>query len=1072
MTWLKRGAKWWMLAALLLVASGWAQAPAPPAPSLSEPGISSDGTQIAFVSGSRIWIAPARGGAAHLAVDESATEQRPLFSPDGARLAFESTRTGHGDIYVLTLATGRLERLTWDDGADQLDAWSRDGRWIYFHTSSHDISGMSDVYRVSASGGTPMPVAADRYENEFFAAPSPDGKTVAISARGIASSQWWRKGRSHLDEAEIWLVHPGEPPRYERATPMGAKQLWPMWSADGKRLFFVSDRNGPQNIWEKPLGGTARQVTRFRDGRVLWPTITGDGRTIVFERHFHIWRLDTPSGKAAPLPIQLVGGVAGPPLEHLSLTRDFRDLALSPDGKKAAWVARGQIFAASAKDGGDAARVTTSRGENSEIAWAPDSRRIAYSSDRDGTAHLFLYDFVAQKETALTSAAQPDSQPRFSPDGKELAFIRDGKELRVLNLATHQQRVVATARLARPPLGSPRAFAWSPDGKWLAYLASGERGFRNAYVAPAAGGDSRAVSFLPNAFSGSLEWSPDGTFLMFTTTQRTEPGEVARVDLVPRTPKFREQQFRELFEEKPPAARRGGAAAEAARAAEEKKKVKPVQIVFEDIRRRVSLLPVGMDIDEQVLSPDGKTVLLLGTTAGQQNLYTWSIDPLAKRPPVARQLTATPGRKADPQFSPDGKVVFYLEQGQIRAVSVASRQAKPLAVTAEMALNFPAEKQEMFDQAWTYLRDDYVDPKMNGVDWNAVRAEYEPQIEGARTGDEVRRLLLLMIGELNSSHSGVSAPRDGGPRFWTGRLGLAWDPAEYEASWRLRITHVVALGPAALTGKIHAADYLLAVDGRKIGAHTNLASLLDHKVGKETALEIAPNADGAGAQTVAVQPVDQPAMKHLLYREWVERERAYVEKISGGKLGYVHMPDMSGDSLRQFYLDLDTQNQSREGVVIDIRNNNGGFVNVYAIDVLARRPYLTMTVRGYPPAPARSLLGQRALERPTVLVTNQHSLSDSEDFTEGYRALHLGKVVGEPTAGWIIYTSGAPLIDGSFLRIPFIRITTHDGKPMEMHPRPVDVPVALPLGSSYSGKDVQLETAVRVLLRQIAAEKK
>jgi len=179
------------------------------------------------------------------------------------------------------------------------------------------------------------------------------------------------------------------------------------------------------------------------------------------------------------------------------------------------------------------------------------------------------------------------------------------------------------------------------------------------------------------------------------------------------------------------------------------------------------------------------------------------------------------------------------------------------------------------------------------------------------------------------------------------------------------------------------------------------------------------------------------------------------------------MPDMSEQSLEQLYLDLDAQNQSRDGVVIDIRNNNGGFVNVYAIDVLARRPYLTMTVRGLEPAPARTQLGQRALERPTILVTNQHSLSDAEDFTEGYRALHLGKVVGEPTAGWIIYTSGVTLVDGTTVRMPFIRITTADGQPMELHPRPVDVPVLRPMGESYSGRDSQLDAAVRELLAQI-----
>jgi C-terminal processing protease CtpA/Prc len=182
------------------------------------------------------------------------------------------------------------------------------------------------------------------------------------------------------------------------------------------------------------------------------------------------------------------------------------------------------------------------------------------------------------------------------------------------------------------------------------------------------------------------------------------------------------------------------------------------------------------------------------------------------------------------------------------------------------------------------------------------------------------------------------------------------------------------------------------------------------------------------------------------------------------------MYDMSADALNQLFIDLDTENHSKKGVVVDVRNNNGGFVNVYAIDAFARRGYFSMAYRGLPPTSSRHLLGQRSLELPTVLVTNQHSLSDAEDFTEGYRSLKLGKVVGEPTAGWIIYTSNQELIDGSMLRLPFIRITAADGSPMEMHPRPVDVPVTRPMGESYTGKDSQLDAAVKVLLEQVSGK--
>jgi C-terminal processing protease CtpA/Prc len=210
------------------------------------------------------------------------------------------------------------------------------------------------------------------------------------------------------------------------------------------------------------------------------------------------------------------------------------------------------------------------------------------------------------------------------------------------------------------------------------------------------------------------------------------------------------------------------------------------------------------------------------------------------------------------------------------------------------------------------------------------------------------------------------------------------------------------------------------VNGTAIGAHTNLDELLDHKIGTRVVLGLA---EGDEKREVVVRPISTTAEKNLVYRQWAEQQRAYVAKVSGGRLGYVHIIDMSSEALDQLYLDLDTENRGREGVVVDIRNNNGGFVNGLAIDVLARRSYLKMADRNEEAAGGRMVLGQRALERPTILVVNRHSLSDAEDFTEGYRALKLGKVVGEPTAGWIIYTSGTRLIDGTTLRLPGTRIT-------------------------------------------------
>jgi tricorn protease len=1032
---------------------------------LTEPALCPTRPEIAFVSGGDIWVAPAKGGEAHLLVAHPADESRPLYSPDGSRLAFVSTRTGNGDIYVLTLASGELKRLTFDDGRDQLDAWSRDGKWIYFSNGTHDVGGKNDLYRVSAQGGTPLAVSADRFTNEFQGAPAPDGNSLAFAARGNGDQQWWRNGHSHLDESEIWVRKDGSPAVYEKLVDLSGRNAWPMWMPDGKQLYFMSDRGGAQNLWTMTPGGKPRQVTKFTSGRVLWPSIGYDGKAIVFERDFKIWQFDTKSGEAYALPITLVGSPASPELQHLTLNQ-FTDLELSPDNRKIALIGHGEIFAASAKDGGESFRVTRTPGAESQAAWAPDSLRVAYLSPRDSVNHVFLYDFAHHAETQLTHDALPDQGPRFSPDGKSIAFVRDRKELRVMDLEGKQERLLSTGFIGGGfgPGGAP---AWSPDGKWIAYASSENRGLRNVYVVPASGGTPRPVTFLSNGNVNSIEWSPDGKFLLFESSQRTETPQVMRVDLVPRQPKFAEEKLDELFKPEPP--RQGG------RGAAETKPPAKVDIEFDDIRSRVSTLPVGMTVSNPKISPDGRWLLFLSTVGGQSNLYLYSLEETpqggrgggrgGEQRGGPRALTSAPGAKSHPQFSSDSKEVYYLEAGRVQAITVDNRQTRTVNVTAEMDVDFNQEKMAVFEQAWAGQRDGFYDPKFHGADWNAVRRTYAPLIEASRTPDEMRRILRMMIGELNSSHSGITAPAAGGgaaagPRAVTGQLGLTFDRAEYEASGKLKITAVLPHSPADLA-KIQTGEELRAVDGEAIGPHVNLDELLQHKTDKRVTLDI------SGRQ-VTVQPV--ASLSELTYRHWVEDNRAYVSKVSNGRLGYVHMRDMSEQALTQLYLDLDSQNRAKDGVVIDIRNNNGGFVNAYALDVLARRPYLTMTNRGGPAGPARTVLGQRSLELPTILVVNQHSLSDAEDFTEGYRTLKLGKVVGEPTAGWIIYTGSMDLVDGTVMRMPGTLITGADGKNMENNPRPVDVAVSRPIGESYSGRDSQLDVAVRELLAQIGTK--
>ena len=1067
-----------LFAVIALVApTAFALAAEPPSlPYLSQPAPSPDGREIAFVSGGDIWVVPAQGGDAHLLVPGPAAESRPLYSPDGKRLAFISMRSGNGDLYTLEFASGRVERITFDDAFDNLSAWSRDGEWLYFASSRDNVGNMAGVYRVRASGGTPMPVSREDFRNHEGAAPSPDGRTLALTGNGTGERQWWRHGHSHLEAGAIWLLGDDGRGEYRRITPDDARALWPMWSADGATVWYMSDRGGAENLWRTNREGQAVAVTRFSDGRVLWPAISADGRTIAFARDFGLWTFDVASSAVAAVPVRLRGAASAPAIERQTVSGDFSELAVSPDGKKIAFIARGEVFAASTEKGGRADRVTHTREAEYHLAWAPDSRRLVYGSERGDAGHLYLHDFADGSERALTSAGGSDMRPQFSPDGKRLAFVRDARELRVLDLATRSERVVARGRidLVRP-LESNRPFAWSPDGRWIAWQGYGERMFRHAFVSPADGGDAMQSSFLANVGADSIAWAPDGKALYFSTGQRTESAQVARVDLVPRVPRFSEAEFRSLFEQETPP----GVPGKEALPADEGKRTastsgdvatKPgkgseaVRVEAAGLRERLALLPIGLDVDALAVSPDGKSLLLTAESAGRTNLYLYPIDELADEPPVPRQLTSSAAPKAAAQFSADGKSIHFLEGGKPVALKLDDGKARPIAVTAEIDIDFHADKQTLFEQSWRWLRDAFHDPAMNGVDWKALRETFAPRVAGAASPEALRELLNLMIGELDASHLGVRAP---GQQKWTsGRIGLRFERDAYERDGSLRVATILPRSPADVAAVIAVGDVLVAVDGQPVAAGGSLDRLLENTVGRETVLRFARAGKTVEAR---LKPVDTRADGELAYRAWVAANRAYVERASKGRLGYVHMADMSMDSLQRLYLDLDAGNATREGVVVDVRNNFGGFVNAYALDVLARQRYLDMTFRGQPTASARAVLGQRSLERPTVLVTNRVTLSDGEDFSEGYRRLGLGRIVGEPTAGWIIYTSNARMLDGSTVRLPFITITSADGQPMEMAPRPVDVAVERPLGEAQRGVDSELDAAVRTLLEGIPA---
>jgi tricorn protease len=1112
----------------------------PARPYLRTPAIAPDGKLVAFVHAADVWLVPVAGGVAERLTANPSGHNFPRFSPDGAQLAFSSGRTGQGDIYVLPLSGGDVRRVTYHDAYNTLEAWSADGQHLFF-SSARDQQN-SALYRVSAQGGTPIQWISQPYERLNSLALSPDGAQLAFN---VSRDRWWRRGPNPYGGAEIWTVGSAAgADNFRKISDYTGMNRWPLWAPDGQGLYFVSDRDGMENLWFQPLdpstgeaGGEARKITSFSEGRLLWPAISADGRTIVFERDFSLWRLDLASGAAQPISISVRPDTKITPVRVQTYTRELSELALAPDGKKVAFVAHGEVFA----DFGDketdkeqrqgpSFRVSNTPFRERDVAWSPDSRRLVYTSDRHGDAEVYLYDFVAHTETRLTESDGPKAGPCFSPDGKWIAYARGDSEIRLLDAETHTDRPFVRANF-----NFSASFAWSPDSTWIVFVARDARSFSNLYVQRIDQDAPRQLTFLGNLSGDGPLWAPNGRFIIFTTGQYRAESQIARLDLALTPPLFREAEFEKLFD-RPPAAEHqppppddrqladeeprtenqpegtrprankaedGKETKEPLRPAEEQKLApeestdtehlkskiqhpKPIEIVFEGIERRLRFLtPTQMAADAYCISHDSRDLIFSGSVAGKHNLWSLPLDePRADQPP--RQLTSGPSGKWAAQFAPDGKSFYFLDSGQIMIRKFPSGDQTQLHISADVVVDFNREKRQVFEEAWRLLRDHFYDPTFRGLDWSAARAQFAPLVAGAQTYSDLLNILHMLVGELRASHLGAS-PGWSAP-VQDGYIGLLFDRVEQAATGRLRVAAVVPDSPAALAG-VRPGEELLAVGDMTLNQATNLDALLQRTIGRRVLLKVGPAPEATAAESVvhsqlfvepddqsratnnvrevAVRPISADQYDELRYRNWVYANEAYVHKISGGRLGYVHIREMSYTAYQQFLSDLDAEIHSKEGVVVDVRFNGGGHTATFVLDVLARRSVLLSVFRDRPPADAGHLAGNRVLNKPTVLVTNERCFSNTEMFAEGYRRLGLGKVVGRPTGGAVIWTSGTRLLDGTWFSLPRIKVATPEGEDLEGTGRAVDVDVALPVGEPAHGKDSQLDTAVATLVAQI-----
>jgi len=1039
-----------VFAALLALGFGALRAASDPIRFMRDPHIAHG--LITFSYQGDIWVANADGSGPRRLTAHPARDIEPRFSPDGRWIAFSSNRMGNQDVYVVAVGGGEPRQLTFFTGIDEVEYWTPDGAGIVI-TSGRAVHPFgSPLYIVPLDGGLPTPMPMDFARAGMI---RQDGAMVAFTRENKPEP---RKGYRGNNSADIYV----QDLRTRQITQLTDTNLeefrghvqdgHPMWGADGS-IYFVSERSGIFNIWKVAAqGGAPVQVTRFTSGGVKWPSISPDGRTLIFTQDYELYVLDLAGGQPRKVPVELAFDRGDNPVDWVPVENRAEGFAPAPDGRMLAVDTRGEIFLVPAEpDMGEKTQVTRSARRERFAGYSPDGKLLGYISDESGDEEIWVYDIAAGTRRQLSRHPSWKSRFVWAPDGSRIAFV-GANRLFEIDVAGGRQR-----ELAWNIAGGYNLAQYAPGGRWLVYTRSDDDQNADVFLYDSQAG--REVNVSRNPFrDGGGEVTADARTLVFTSARDGGTNHLFAVSLTALTEDPDDPLVRARTRAASPDTAGGRSAAAA-----------PVTLTVDEagIADRAAQITRGTNaVGDWFLSSDGRTVYFTSTDNEGQGLFSVGVDGRDRRRVAAG---AFPGLTP----SEDRRTVFYTQNPQAGAseiwrMPIANQRKERVVFSFSVQVDRRAEWAQIFDESWRVMKYRFYDEKMHGKDWNAIRAQYQPMLADVGTYEDAYDLANSMIGELNASHVGVSGPpsQDMANEYRARYLGFEMEPAD----GRYRITHIYRDGPADKQWLgLAVGDYVLAIDGTELKAGDNYWKVLNHAINEFVPVRVARSAAGAGARDVRIRSI--ASMTDLRYEDWVARNRDYVEKESNGQIAYVHIRAMNQPSLEQFRNEIDRY-WNAKGIVVDIRFNGGGNIDQELLDILERRPYQFWNSRWGARTWGRR--PRQAIAGPKVLLINARSGSDSEVTPMGFRQLGIGRIVGNPTAAAVIATGSYRLINGGSIRTPGSLVVSWDpekpnnyGINLENYGVAPDVFVENTPEDELRGFDRELKAAVDEALRML-----
>ncbi|MEO8025990.1 MAG: S41 family peptidase [Bryobacteraceae bacterium] len=1009
---------------------------------------------VVFVFQNDLWTATDAGERPRRLTATKAIESSPRFSPDGKWIAFSSNREGYLAVFVMPASGGEPKQLTFF-GGDRVVGWTPDGQRVVFSSQRNvGFGGTQSLWEVPLAGGLEQRILADR---AAWGAYSPDGKRFAYNRHAPQGYRRHYRGSAHAD---LWLMDVGAKTfkRLDDESYQG-DNAWPMFGRDGF-VYFAADRLANEkdvkpgspgvmksvgNLWKvSEKGGKPQPVTHFASGWIVGPSMSADGRSIVYEKDFGIWKLDVASGRTAEIKVDLDSEAHDSSVQTITIDSEAESFDLSPSTKRAAIASGGSIYTI-ATELGEVQRVTDTLAHDRLPKWSPDGKKIVFVSDRSGRDEIWMSDERGSLPKQLTDADGPKTGLTWTPDSKLLLYASDDAVMR-LNVADGKSDLVVKNGI------DVSAIQISPDARWLAYSVATKENLVRTFVRSIETGEEHSVSRKGFARSYSPVWTPDGKKLLILSSNA---GAVDRPQAILYAITLRQESANPNYkgvDEEPAAAKTDAAAPDAAKRPAAKPDVKIDWGGIERRTRQVSRL--SEHINSVAVAPDSRTYAVVA--AGQ--IYT--LDEEGGR--QIRIAAPTPGRAPSGlQFSKDGRTIYFREGTGIFAVAVtppptpAPAAKRKVSFLARKTVNTREQRRYSFLEAWRAIRNGYYNPALNGLDWDSVRKSYEPLLAFVDDQEGLADLLRMMIGELNTSHTSAFAPLPtASPRPGGAHPGfeLEADPSGY-----YKVSHVLKSGPADRDfSKVKTGDFLLEVNGKPLKAGDNYWQAFRSSPGRSMELTLNSKPSPDGAWRTRLNPAVDP--RSLYYEEWVAERRAQVDKASNGEFAYIHLRVMAPDILAQFEEDI-YEARFKKGLILDVRFNGGGNLEMELLKILNQRAYMQLiTRRGVVfPRPYRGFYGSM------VVIQNENSGSNAEMFPLGFRQLGLGPVVGVPTPGFVLLSGETVLSDGTRLLLGHGSVKGLNGQSLENNGVVPDFIVDNSPEDNVAGRDAQLLKAVEVL---------